>query len=76
MAKKKINADEAMRLQDDFENIVVPWGRKNKLSLHQAFEKSRSNDIEKYKILSDLWSTYFGKEYLRSAFSGGKLKGD
>ncbi len=65
-----------MKLCDDFDRIVEPWCEKNQYSLHEAFENSRKRYLKNYKILSDLWSTYFGKEYLRSVFHSrcGRLR--
>lgn len=75
MRKRKIDIEEMAKLMDDFDNIIKPWCKENKLSLHNAFEISRATDEEKYKILSGLWSTTAGKAYLKSLFKsrGGVL---
>ena len=74
--RKKKDPEEIKKMIVDFNNIVVPWCKKKKLSLHQAFEISRKTDKEKYMILINLWRTYLGKAYLKSAFSryGGRLR--
>ncbi len=76
MRNKKIDVEEMAKLMKDFDNIVEPWCKENKLSLHNAFEISRATDNEKYKILSGLWSTKVGKAYLESLFKsrGGVLR--
>ena len=68
--------DKMRELLDEFHGIVKPWCEENELSLHQAFEISRASQPEIHRILSCLWSTTAGKEYLRSLFSsqGGVLR--
>lgn len=73
--QKKLSSEELKSLLDELNNTVIPWCEENELSLHRAFELSRETDPEKYEVLSRLWSTQFGKEYLRSCFQkhGGIL---
>lgn len=71
---------EAKKLMDDFHSQVVPWCEKYQLSLHNAFEESRNgttdDDAMRYRIISELWRTKFGKTYLQSYFRsrGGRLR--
>lgn len=73
---RKISVSRAMYLQDFFNRKIECWCRENNYSLHEAFEVSRKEKSEYYIILSELWSTYFGREYLRSVFryNGGRLR--
>ena len=75
---KKVDTKQIMMFVDIFIDQIQPWCQENKLSLHEAFELSREKDLEKYKVLKGLWCTYFGREYLRSAFrsSGGRLRSE
>ena len=66
--RKKPDPQKSGQLLDDFKLNVLPWCEENRLSLHQAFELSREEDSEKYRILSGLWATRVGKIYLRSLF--------
>lgn len=76
MKNRRLPMDEMKALLDEFHATVEPWCRENNLSLHQAFELSRASDPEKHRVLGRLWSTYAGKEFLRSRFraNGGKLR--
>ena len=67
---------EMRKLMEEFHCTVEPWCEENEFSLHQAFEISRESQPEFHRILSGLWSTTAGKEYLRSLFSsqGGVLR--
>lgn len=62
-----------MTLTDKFRDEVVPLCLEKNFTLHQVFEYTRKYDRKKYKILSELWSTYFGKVYLRDCFCGGHI---
>ncbi len=59
-----IDVKKAKKLMDDFHSQVVPWCEECQLSLHNAFEISRSgttnDDTMRYRILSELWQTKFG----------------
>lgn len=70
---KKLPADVLAELCEQFRKEIVPLCLENKFSLHQVFEYTRNNDEHKYKTLSQLWSTYFGKVYLRCCFRGGRI---
>lgn len=72
--KRKLPTNELREATHYFIAIIKPWCIENNYTLHQAFEISRENDDEKYQALSKLWSTPFGKEYLKSAFRGGRIK--
>ena len=74
--RKKLSGDEIIALIDSFQTQVVPWCEENGFSLHRAFEESRQSEQEKYYVLSTLWGTPFGREYLRCYFrsKGGVLK--
>ena len=75
-----IDVKKAKKLMDDFHSQVVPWCEECQLSLHNAFEISRNgttnDDTMRYRILSELWQTKFGKAYLQSYFRsrGGTLR--
>jgi hypothetical protein len=71
---KKITAERLRQLLEEFNQTILPWCEENELSLHEAFERSRETDQEKYKVLSEIWGTYAGKMYLRSLFKerGGR----
>lgn len=70
---KKLPTKVLYDLCDQFRKEIVPLCIENNFSLHQAFDYTRRHDEHKHKILSQLWSTYFGKEYLRSCFRGGRI---
>ena len=73
---RPVDPDKMLELMEKFHRIVEPWCETNEFSLHRAFEVSRESEPEIYHILSELWRTTSGKEYLRSLFSsrGGVLR--
>lgn len=72
---KKVDYEEANELLDIFNNKIVPYMCEHNMSLHEAFETLRSTDNDLYKPLSELWSTTFGKAYIKSFMQkyGNKL---
>lgn len=69
----KLAAEELAKLLGVFKEQIEPWCRENNFSLHQAFEISREQDKEKYRVLNKLWYTKTGRNFLRSAFKDGSL---
>ena len=72
---KKVDFEEAKELLNIFNNKIVPYMCEHNMSLHEAFETLRPTDNDLYKPLSELWSTTFGKAYIRSFIQkyGNKL---
>lgn len=68
MGRKKVSSERMHELLDEFKNNIMPWCEDNQLSLHKAFEISRTEAKEIYSTLSELWSTAVGKAYLQSVF--------
>lgn len=61
--------EKFLKAADLFDKIALPWILENGLTLSDAFKQERHFKSEQEQILSELWATDQGSEFLLMTFS-------
>lgn len=72
---KKVDPEEIEKLIDEFNEIIVPWCKENKLGYTSARAQA-TEDAEKDRIFKNLMKTQIGKIYVSETFRDNKQFGE